>query len=424
MRNRWIDLAEGPRARVEEIRQALGSLNAGGDFTQAAELGRLERVLSTIDQRFVGRRAELMAIGTIQDVNNLLAQAANTTRQTADQIANGAAVSLGPVNDVLDRALQALAASPAPLATPKVVSDAANDFDEETSAIIAKLQAQAQQIEADTSSMRADAERAVAAARDEMAAAQGESNRAIEENVQKLRELQTRVDTLIDTQQGVFSKALEDQRGEFSALLKSTDEESDRRASEERARWDGAFADNADRAAVVLAKMNDVLSDSERIANIIAEKGLVSGYQKQAQEEATSSRRWRILTVVLGVGAVVFLAVAAFHPGAGSEGWVATAAKAGASVALGTLAYFTARVGTRHYARAAHYRSRELALATFRPYLEQLPADERTILIAKMAPDFFKELEENSSTSDWQPQATGILEKAAAELLSRNSGKA
>jgi hypothetical protein len=70
-----------------------------------------------------------------------------------------------------------------------------------------------------------------------------------------------------------------------------------------------------------------------------------------------------------------------------------------------------------------HYRSRELALATFRPYLEQLPESERTELIAKMAPDFFRELQESSAESDWQPQATGILEKTAADLLARYSGK-
>lgn len=423
MGNRWRDLAEGPLARVGEIRVAIEPLDPGGDVHQAAELARLERTLGVIEQRFTGRKAELMAIGTIQEANSLLEQTRSSAHQMADSVTNGSAVSFDAVNDVLDRVLQAIAAAPAPQATPKSVADAADSFDEEASAIIARLQAQAQGLEADTASARDDVERAVTAARDEIAAVQAESNHAIEESARKLIELQTRVDTMIDTQQGVFSKALEDQRGEFGVLLKGADEQTDKRATKEQERWDKAFADNADRADGVIAKMDNYLSDSERIANIVAEKGLVSGYQKQARKEARSSLAWRILTVVLGVGAVVFLAIAAFHPISGSEGWVAAAAKAGASVALGTLAYFTARVGTRHYARAAHYRSRELALATFRPYLEQLPAEERAVLIAAMAPDFFRELEENSSDSDWQPQATGILEKAATELLSRYPGK-
>jgi len=67
MQNRWTDSAEGPRGLVQEIRHSLGSLVANNDVTQIAELGRLQRVLGTIEQRFAGRRAELMAMGTIQE---------------------------------------------------------------------------------------------------------------------------------------------------------------------------------------------------------------------------------------------------------------------------------------------------------------------------------------------------------------------
>lgn len=424
MKSRWTELADGPRARIREMGDILDSLDPGTDPEQSAELERLGRVLNAIDERFGGRRAELMATNTIQEVNTFLARAVDAARQNADQVATGSPLNLVPVNDLVDQAIRALAGSPVPTPLPRAVLDAASEFDEEATAIVGRLQERAQQVEARMGSLRADAEQAVTAARDGMAAAQDESRQATEENAQKLAELQTRVDTMIDTQQGVFSKALENQRGEFGALLKTVEEQADNRAEAEQGRWDKAFSDSSGKAADVLAKMDEMLSNTERITNIIAEKGLVSGYQKQAEEESAASRRWRVLTVILGVGAVIFLAIAAFHPGAGSEGWVATAAKAGASLALGTLAYFTARVGTRHYARAVHYRSRELALATFRPYLEQLPVTERTQLIAKMAPDFFKELQENSSESDWQPQATGILEKTAADLLARYSGRA
>lgn len=47
----------------------------------------------------------------------------------------------------------------------------------------------------------------------------------------------------------------------------------------------------------------------------------------------------------------------------------------------------------------------------------------RGYIVAAMAPDFFRELEEDATVSDWQPQASGILEKVAAELLAKTSGK-
>lgn len=409
MGNRWRDLAQGPLARVGEIRGVVESLDAGGDAHQAAELARLERTLKVVEQRFTGRRAELMPIGAIQDVNNLLSQTVSAAQQMANATAGGAAVNFEPVNDALDRALQTLAASPAPPATLKTVSDAANDFDEEASAIITRLQAQAQQIEADTASMRTDAERAVTVAQNEIAAAQRESSQAIEENARRLAELQGRVDPLIDNQQALFSEALEKQRGEFGNLVENVRTQLSEALQASKDATAARLTESTGEAAAVLAALGDMRKRAEAQLSVIGATGLAGGYKSSADRENRSRMWWRLATLAFGLFAVGFLIWAAAHASSGSASWIGVATKTGVAVAFGSLAAYSGRLAGKHHRRAAHYRDRELALASLGTYLESLDEPARGELMAELAPSFFSELREEHTKDDWPTQTSDLM---------------
>ena len=433
MQNRWTDSAEGPRGLVQEIRHSLGSLVANNDVTQIAELGRLQRVLGTIEQRFAGRRAELMAMGTIQEVNGILAQTAELCRQAADQVASGAPLNLGPANDELDRALQALAGSPTPPATPKAVLDASRAFDEEASEIITRLRAQAQEIEAKTASMRAEAEAAVTTALGAVSAAQSQSDEAIGQNSQRLVELQGRVDTLIDNQQARFSEGLEQQRNEFGALtedaraklaesLRLSSDATRVQIEESKAAADSQLQESKASADGVLAALADMRKRAEDQLTVIGATGLAGGYKTSADRENRSRMWWRLVTVGFGLLAVAFLVWAAAHSSSGSASWIGVATKTAVAVAFGSLAAYAGRLAGRHHRRAAHYRDRELALASLGTYLESLDDSDRAALMAQLAPSFFCELQEDHTKDDWPAQTNSVLDQAS-QLITKLQAK-
>ena len=112
---------------------------------------------------------------------------------------------------------------------------------------------------------------------------------------------------------------------------------------------------------------------AEKVAGIIANTGMVGGYQQIANQERTSARIFQGLALLSMAGLVVF-AIWAFT-GAVAEGFDLGrfGAKVFAAVSFGVLAAYAARQADIHQTSERHNRKMELELASVGPFLAQLP---------------------------------------------------
>lgn len=418
MGNRWNERATECLSQLESLRESTRELAEDCDADQMRELRRLGRVLGVTEARLSGRSPELIS----QSALSQLAGAIQATRQAVDSARAAAGAeqvpNLHPVNDTADQILDALRSTPVPQTTPRSVETALSQLEEDAFLAQTRIQSKAEELEAGMTLKSTETSQQIEASRLASETTATEFREVVSNHRQQIDALQARVDTLIDNQQANFSNTLETQRGEFGSMLEEIRTRLDEWMKEQNGKIATTFSATEDDAKSRLAEIAVLLEDAEKIVGVIGVTGLTGGYQQHAEKEGRTSRWWRLATVASGLGAVAFLAWAAFHAGTGNSSLVSFAAKAGVSVAFGTLAYYTGRIASRHHARAAHYRSRELALASLGPYLERLPDSQQHELLATMAPTFFSELNEDGVSSDWQPQA-GVSAEQLAQMLAK-----
>lgn len=127
----------------------------------------------------------------------------------------------------------------------------------------------------------------------------------------------------------------------------------------------------------ILEAMERNKLQAEKIAGIISNTGMVSGYQKTANEERAEARTWKIVAsgslIVWIIIGVVFFALTYDK----DLTWAAVARQFLISTPFVLLAGFAAMQVSRHQKSERQHRQAELEIASIDPFLATLSAEER-----------------------------------------------
>ena len=213
--------------------------------------------------------------------------------------------------------------------------------------------------------------------------------------------LSTEIDKSKSRWQSQSGKLLKDHKEEFDRLRTALDTE----------------------ANGLIESINATREEAEKVTGVIANTGMVSGYQNIANQERTAARFFQGLALISMAGLVVF-AVLAFT-GAVADGFDLGqfGAKVFAAVSFGVLAAYAARQADVHQSNERHNRKMELELASVGPFLAQLP-DETQFEVKKALADrmFGNSLPVKSDKSRTSGTSADLL-KLALETVSELAKK-
>lgn len=205
-------------------------------------------------------------------------------------------------------------------------------------------------------------------------AAEAERRRAAE-HAEATKERATAADELIATAHAATQAALAVDRQAFQGAL------ADAQAARQRA--EGALAEQSREHLEALA---DFRRQAEALVGVIGQTGMISGYQRVADEERLAARVWLGLATVALLGLVASAGWIAHLPfSATGFRWEAAGTRAFLALACLALAGFAARQAGQHQQVERRNRQMELELASVGPFLQQLPDADRHALLKEIA---------------------------------------
>jgi uncharacterized membrane protein YsdA (DUF1294 family) len=161
----------------------------------------------------------------------------------------------------------------------------------------------------------------------------------------------------------------------------------DERAEEHREREKGhqsnfelLEASTKRRTDTLVSEITAMKDRSAELVGAIGITGTAERYGKEFDEQQATANKWRIVTLALGVLAVVAAIVAAFDHNATTAG-----TKLAIAVLLGGVAAYTARQSARHRSREEHARRLQLDLTAFPVFVEALPEEDKVAATIWMA---------------------------------------
>lgn len=234
---------------------------------------------------------------------------------------------------------------------------------------------------------------------------------------------QARVDEVVSEFQRQFSESEERRRTEFAESEKN--QETRFRDSQEK--WDGEFKRFIEGQSTLsenhLENIAAHKKRAEELLHVIANTGMVGGYQRIANDERKVAVRWQIITVAAFVGLIIF-AILAFSATLGSNvSWQAFGARVFVAAAFGVLGAYAARQAERHEAVERSNRRLELALASIDPYLVSLPEDKQHQVKQELAMKFFGETPEIKQKAEEINGNSADLLRMAIETVSELAKK-
>jgi ElaB/YqjD/DUF883 family membrane-anchored ribosome-binding protein len=157
---------------------------------------------------------------------------------------------------------------------------------------------------------------------------------------------------------------------------------------------------HAEKATKHLGRISEHKKRAEELVHVIANTGMVGGYQKIANDERKVANIWQKIAVGALVGLIAF-AIFAFAATFGSNvSWQAFVARAFVAATFGLLTAYATRQADRHESVERSSRRLELALASIDPYLVDLPEDLQHQVKQELAMKFFGEAPELNQKSD------------------------
>ena len=186
-----------------------------------------------------------------------------------------------------------------------------------------------------------------------------------------------------------ISSSLEDMKLQFETTIEQFDQRSNqviRNANEEL----GNAGQSLERdASVYMDTLKEILQQAQELVFVIANTGMVGGYQRIANQERRASYPWKFIAVASMIGLIVF-AVYAFQTTEAEDFRVAQfVARALATSTFGILAAFSARQASKHDENERYNRKMELEIASTDPFLAGLPKDSKNQVKADLAQQLF-----------------------------------
>ena len=180
-------------------------------------------------------------------------------------------------------------------------------------------------------------------------------------------------------------------------------------------------------AEVYMQELESHKERAQELVYVIANTGMVGGYQKIANEERRSANRWHVITIG-SLLCLIGFAIYAFASTIGEEVKIATfLGRAFVAVTFGILAAYAARQADRHQEIERNSRRVELALASIDPYLAGLPDDTLQEVKKDLAQRFFgqQDSERAKRKEKFSGNAADLLRMTVEALvdIAKKSGK-
>lgn len=200
-----------------------------------------------------------------------------------------------------------------------------------------------------------------------------------------------RLDGVVNEFQKQFSESEDKRRVEFA------DDEKDRenrfRESQQNRETEMQEYKNklAERAEALLDSITEHQQSAQELVYVIANTGMVGGYQKTANKERTRAIIWQVIAVVCFFGLIGFTIYASTAVVGSSVSWATFGGRVSVAIACGIVATFAVRQADRHESAERSNRRLELALASVDPYLASLPEKTQHEVKRDLAIRFFRE---------------------------------
>ncbi|MDX9688069.1 hypothetical protein [Halopseudomonas formosensis] len=363
--------------RAEEMRTLLDTLDEADWSTETREgLHRIRRVVDHFVQQLAAADPELTSLQALKSIEQQLAKAKQELTQYKN---NKNANHFANANTAADSVLSSLRSLWVPVAD--------FDLDQVREAIGSFRKSVGQNARY--------AEQELARTREDIEAIRQEAV-AIKE---ALKEQKSRIDSVISEFQSQFSKAEESRRTEAFAALKEEEEKLEHlRASYEESfdssvsaagvRLEEAAKSLEARASSSVDSVENLKEKAERLVHVIANTGMVGGYQRVANEERRVGRFWDAVSLLSLAGMVLF-AVSAFREALEDFHLTAFLARFSVILTFAALAGYAARQAEKHHKVERQNRRIELELASIDPFLAELPEEERNQVKAAVADRLF-----------------------------------
>lgn len=213
-----------------------------------------------------------------------------------------------------------------------------------------------------------------------------------------------------EVRSGEFVGALDERRAAFDQFLeKSRNDSGEQRVQIEKD------------ASSLLDQLIQKKSRAEALVHVIANTGMVGGYQRVANEERLVARLWEGLAVISMGGLVGFAVYAFFSTLHDDFKWGVFLARAFVALTFGILAGYAARQAEKHHQVERRSRRVELELASIGPFLSELPEGERNEVKKRLAARLFGNTEDTGNAPKHLEPNDEVLKGLLA--LAEHAGK-
>lgn len=372
--------------KIGEVEQKLSDLDpdtaerAQSDVPEGPQ--RLSAVLEYATTVIGAADPELLSQGQINQVAEVL-------DHIGDRIARFIASEFGwaEVDDAADSLLDRLASWPyAGGIPPTEVKEAASRFRRSAGMLLANLESDLADVQRQTveqqeriAELEAASDKAVAAADEQV----GSLTTTVDEQKARLEEaLKSNSEQFTDSQERRVEKFGE-QETELQSRIAAVETEAKERFGQAETRYTEQMREAQEQA-------QDHLTEAERIVGAIATTGTIGGFQIEADRQKQTAdwlRRYALIAGAFAAGIAVWGVI--HHAQNNNSDATDLGAKALASFVLFGIAGYLATQSGKHRDREERARRRELELAAFGPFIDDLPPEKQELLKEKLADRIF-----------------------------------
>jgi hypothetical protein len=145
-----------------------------------------------------------------------------------------------------------------------------------------------------------------------------------------------------------------------------------------------------------ISEIESLKKRAEDLVYVIANTGMVGGYQKIANSENTASVIWKLITIISMAGLIGFAIVAANSTFEATFDIAKFSARAFVSSTFGILAAYSARQASKHDEVSHQNRKMELEIASIDPFIVGLPEETKYKIKERLANRMFAQRNEKS----------------------------
>lgn len=405
--SQWVDRVENHEVltKLRTLEVLLNELEDVGELTaeKTQALDRLEAIRVLISKSLETLDPILIPV---QILNNLNSQLSNLESECATFKSNGNQAHLINANNHADSALTQLSNLPRIMGLEELkgIRQAATSFRRSVA-----------QYQRYTTKERAG-----------LKAPFDKLKKELRETEAKIDSEKERVDSTLTELQKQFSEAQERRRQEVETAHKDWQEEFDAEEKQRTEKFQSTLAAIEAGSEELLEEIESRRDRAEELVYVIANTGMVGGYQRVANRALKSATVWQVVAAASLIGLICFAVAAFLGTQTDIFSWPRFGGRAFVALAFGFLAAYAARQADRSEETEARNRRMELLLASVDPYIASLPQEERQEVKKELALKFFTALpkEASPSTDKVKGNASDLLRMAletAADLAKKQS---